>query len=166
MLSFENPSLFSPIISFEFMIGTYCVCLPSTQPLSGQTFPISLGGTIPDSSTWMTIQWAGRVSRLIRAPPPPAIVIKGCGVLPVGPLRFIPEIFLVRHLEEKVLIHLGLMRRSDTILMNFPLPITADKNKSSVDLVICPFNSIPGAVEATSWHLLRRICFRETYTRN
>lgn len=77
-------------------------------------------------------------------------------------LRF----FFVRLLGKKVLILLGLMRRSDTILMNFPLPITADKNKSSVDLVICPFHSNSGAVEATSGHLLRRICFRETYTRN
>lgn len=81
----------------------------------------------------------------------------------VSPLRFIPEVF-VRNLGKKEVFHLRLMRRYDIILIDFPLPVTSDKNKSDVDLVICLFNLISEPMEATLTSLEKSL-LQETNTR-
>lgn len=81
----------------------------------------------------------------------------------VSPLRFIPEVF-VRNLGKKEVFHLRLIRRYDIILIDFPLPVTSDKNKSDVDLVICLFNLISEPMEATLTSLEKSL-LQETNTR-
>lgn len=56
------------------------------------------------------------------------------------------------------------MRRYDIILIDFPLPVTSDKNKSDVDLVICLFNLISEPMEATLTSLEKSL-LQETNTR-
>lgn len=165
MLSFANPSLLNPLLSsFDSEMDMYCFCLPSAHPFFWSSIPVSLWGTIPDWSTWVMIKWGGHVSSSLCYPNlwPQWSKSVMCSEL-VSPLRFIPEVF-VRNLGKKEVFHLRLMRRYDIILIDFPLPVTSDKNKSDVDLVICLFNLISEPMEATLTSLEKSL-LQETNTR-
>lgn len=164
--SFLKTQVYSTILlsSLESMIDMYCFCLPGTHPPSWSNIPIFPWGTISDSSTWVVIEWDGHVSKPIKASPSSDYSDSLKDVMWFKLVHWDSFLRFLLEISGKRSSSFGTDGKIGHNFMNFPPPITADKNKA---VWIWPFVPLILFLELWKppWHLLGRIYFMETNIR-